>query len=186
MATFRMVLGAAAVAIGISGASVSQANAGDHNAWSGIYIGASAGWVGSSIDWTYRDPTGGIPDRPIGSADSDGFIAGGHVGIQHQMGQFVFGVEGSLGGIVDNGDWGRRSCFNPAFDCDNRLRGAVVTLGGRLGWAPSEHWLLFVSGGGARASVQTREVNVATGLENQFGTRDSHWEFITAAAWNMR
>jgi opacity protein-like surface antigen len=169
------------------------ASAQDYGNWSGLYIGASAGWIGSDVGWTYHDPAGGVVDRPLHSASTDAALAGVHLGLQHQFNQFVIGVEGGLSGTGFSDDWGTRACFNPAVNCNSRLDGLLFTAGGRLGWAPSNRWLLFVSGGVASVAVETREVVASTGLANQFGTRDRHlgWyigggvEYAITSNWNV-
>ena len=51
--------------------------------WSGVYVGVHAGYGGGMKDWSDQ------------SADfvARGFLAGGQVGINKQLGSFVFGVE---------------------------------------------------------------------------------------------
>ena len=176
MKALRNLAAGLAMAGAAWGMGATAASASDHHNWGGIYIGASAGWIGTDVGWTYHDPAGAIVDRPISSADSDAALVGGHVGIQHQFGQIVAGVEAGLSGpLGGSDDWGRTSCFNPAFWCDSRMRGPMVTLGARLGWAVNNHWMIYATGGAVSAGIETREVNVATGLPNQFGTRGRHW-----------
>lgn len=175
MKAFKKLVAGAALACATVGMVAAPAAAGDHHNWGGLYIGASAGWIGSDIGWTYHDPAGAFIDRPLASADSDATLVGGHIGIQHQFGQIVAGIEGGVAGLLgSDDDWGRRPCFNVAFNCDSRMRGPLVTLGARLGWALNDHWLLYATGGAATMGVETVEVNVATGALG-FGTRARHW-----------
>ena len=136
--------------------------------WGGLYIGVSAGWAGlSEIDWTYVNQT----QPQLG--DSDNFIAGGHIGIQHQWGQIVVGLEASYSGTLADRENSTGACPNPAFSCEAALR-AVFTVGGRLGFAPSHQWLIYVSGGYASAWIDTATFNVATG--NQFDKTSARHE----------
>lgn len=134
--------------------------------WGGLYIGASAGWMGSDIDWTY--PNNSKPD----AIEFDAGLLGGHVGIQTQWNQFVLGIEASFSGTGAFGgnDFSGGSCPNPAFSCEGRVAN-LFTVGPRLGWAPNNSWLLFVSGGYASGRIDTQTVNIASG--NVFDTSHS-------------
>lgn len=83
--------------------------------WSGCYIGANAGWIGSRDHYTlapsgsYLNPTGALPPpNPTGTGDfaadvaaltnsyttnEPGGLIGGQIGCNKQAGQFVFGGE---------------------------------------------------------------------------------------------
>ena len=174
MKALRKALVAAALVGSAVFGTISSAAAHDYN-WGGLYIGVGAGWVGSDVSWTYRDPTGAVVDRPINGQSSDAAVLSGIIGLQHQWGRIVLGIEGAINGTVGfSDDWGTASCFNPAFNCQSRVQGHNYTLGARLGFTPVDRLLLFVSGGAATMNVQTREVNAATGVVNAFGTRDWH------------
>ena len=162
-------VGGVAVAAAMLGASV-PASADDHGHWGGLYIGASAGWMGSYFGWTYHDPSGAVVDRPIGKQSTDSGVFGGFIGLQHQVGQLVIGVEASLNGMGNGNNFGSTSCTNPAFNCQARNDGYLLTLGPRLGWAPSEKWMIYGTGGVASGKVATQEVNAATGVVNGFST----------------
>ena len=127
--------------------------------WGGIYIGANVGWVGADIDWTY--PNGRSP----GSIDTSNALLGGHVGIQHQWKSLVIGVEGSFAGThaFSDNDYDYVACPNTAVSCGARLNN-IWTLGARLGWTPSEKWLLYITGGGAMGRIETQTYTVRTGL----------------------
>ena len=64
--------------------------------WSGFYIGTNSGWAASSIDGTLGTPVGvgGGPGRY--SVDYDTEFWGLVLGVQHQIGGVVIGVEGNL------------------------------------------------------------------------------------------
>jgi outer membrane immunogenic protein len=153
--------------------AVTAAHAGDYNKWGGIYVGMNAGKIGSDIGWTYRNPATGAQNVPLLSQEADGTILGGHAGYQHQIGNFVVGIEGAFGGLASKSNFGATPCTNPAFNCEARPD-SFMTLGGRLGWTPADKLLLFVSGGAASLSVKTQERLVATGAVNQFSTSDRH------------
>src|SRR5215813_8912269 len=78
--------------------------------WSGLYIG---GHIGASLSLTdIADPFG----APIygDNVRSPGFIGGGQIGFNHQVGSVVFGVEADVSGVVSDGT---NTCF--AFSGDS-------------------------------------------------------------------
>lgn len=132
--------------------------------WGGLYIGASAGWIGSDINVDWGPGAG---PRAFTHDDSGAFF-GGHIGIQHQWNQLVIGAEMTVGGrAFDNsGAYATGSpqsgCPNPNFTCQARVDGMMVMIGGRLGWA-FNNFLLYGQGGYATADVDTNAFFTATG-----------------------
>src|SRR3984957_3753656 len=60
--------------------------------WTGIYLGINGGFGTGNSKWS---------DCPIGTTDNfptSGFLIGGTAGINYQIGEYVFGIEG-------DGDW---------------------------------------------------------------------------------
>ena len=119
--------------------------------WSGLYIG---GHVGASLSITdIADPLG----APIygDNVRSPGFIGGGQIGFNHQMGSVVFGVEADVSGVSSGGT---NTCFAVSGDSISstcRVRADLyTTLTGRIGYAVDRS-LLYVKGGAAwtRGSV---------------------------------
>lgn len=179
MKAFRKLIAATVVAAATAAISL-PANAQGFNKWGGIYIGATAGWIGSDIDvnWPNRNP-----QSLVGSFghEESAAIFSGIVGIQAQYGQFVIGAEMSLGGKAfgnDSFDTGspNSGCPNPAFTCQARSDGLLFTVGPRLGWAFSDNWMAFATGGYATANVETRSINSATSvLFDQTRHRSDGW-----------
>ena len=137
--------------------------------WTGLYIGANAGWVDSAIGWVYHDPTGGAADRPLcGGVGCDitqtSGIYGVHAGYQYQFGSLVLGLEFSLSKPASNG--GSKPCFNAAVTCSAETD-YLATLGPRLGWAVS-NWMVYGTGGYAHAQISTHETG------GTFATRLGH------------
>jgi outer membrane immunogenic protein len=137
--------------------------------WSGLYLGihGGAGWSKSSSELT--GPRGlqalvdtlGIPDS--GSYDLDGFLAGGHVGLQRQFGGLVLGVEASFTGgrlrdsstTAFDGVLGLPPLAGVAWDGETTSStkiGEIFTATGRIGYA-WDRWLGYVKGGYASAKV---------------------------------
>jgi outer membrane immunogenic protein len=106
--------------------------------WSGFYIGAHGGAGFGEKCFT----SGGSDD---GCHDSDGWLAGGQVGVNWQTGQFVFGLEFS-GSFADiTGD--HASLQVPAFQYSSDIN-SIFLATGRVGLA-FDRLLLYVNGGGA-------------------------------------
>ena len=75
--------------------------------WTGIYLGINAGFGTGNSNWS---------DGPIGTTGSfptSGFLVGGTAGINYQIGDYVFGVEG-------DGDW---TNLNGRLDLRSYFRG---------------------------------------------------------------
>src|SRR5262245_56827229 len=66
--------------------------------WSGVYFGVSSGWAFTDIHWQYVTPGTNNFNDPLRTLNpsTDSGIVGGHIGIQHQFGQIVLGVEANL------------------------------------------------------------------------------------------
>jgi outer membrane immunogenic protein len=69
----------------------------DRGSWTGLYMGGQAGYAfGSNADYDYLIAGNFEPVGRIRPTSPNGFAGGGHVGVQHQTGMFVVGVEGSV------------------------------------------------------------------------------------------
>ncbi len=113
--------------------------------WSGLYIG---GHVGAALSITdIADPFG----APIygDNVRSPGFIGGGQIGFNHQVGSVVLGVEADVSGVSSDGT---NTCF--AFSGDFvssncRVRPDLyTTVTARIGYAVDRS-LFYVKGGAA-------------------------------------
>lgn len=139
--------------------------------WSGLYIGASAGRTSGDIGWQYvipADETGALTREPSGG------IYGGHIGIQHQIGRIVVGIEAAwTGGAFDKIDeLGPDSPpFAVDYDAYARLH-AIRQIGPRLGLVMRDQWMLYATGGYASASLETLYVLRDPGI---VGGQDTVW-----------
>jgi outer membrane immunogenic protein len=106
--------------------------------WSGFYIGGHVGGVWGDKDWLFTGPL------TTTSHNVSGFLGGGQVGYNWQVGQLVLGVEAQFSWT--NAD-GESICPNPAARCQTELE-SITTVAGRLGYA-SNNWLFYAKGGGA-------------------------------------
>ena len=111
--------------------------------WTGFYIGAHGG--GGWSKWSGMDPTD--PAAGWSSANASGGIAGGQVGGNYQISNFVIGLEGTYAwsGITlnSNGPFAGGAGFSLTLKNDY-----VATVAGRLGVA-FERVLLYGKGGAA-------------------------------------
>jgi len=124
--------------------------------WSGLYVGGSLGWAGTSTDWRYTHPAPANCCAPVSSDENSG-IAGIHIGLQHQFGQIVLGVEAAVSNPNIFGDdfQGKSGCIiGDPRGCDTHV-GAIATVGGRVGYA-FNNTLLFIGGGYATANIKSR------------------------------
>lgn len=146
---------------GVEGRSASAFN------WGGFYLGLSAGWQGTDIDGVVTNFTGGgaAPPNQNWNVDEESAIFGGIIGIQHQFGSFVLGVEANLSsGMRDRG-----SSHSPTADCVSAVgdrqcdaeTGTLFTVGPRLGWAVG-NTLFYGTGGYARARIESELLQDST------------------------
>ena len=104
--------------------------------WTGFYVGANAGY-----GW------GNTSTNNLGQVgDLDGFIGGGQVGYNYQIGQFVLGAEADFQGadLSSGGNIFGTSVKTEYFG----------TVRARLGWA-IDRWMPYVTGGWAYGNVKT-------------------------------
>jgi outer membrane immunogenic protein len=128
-------------------------------------VGLSAGWQATDIDGVVTNFTGGgaAPANQNWNVDQDSPIFGGIIGIQHQFGSFVLGLEANLSTThLIHQQWGHSR--SPTEDCvsavggrtcNAALAGNLFTVGPRLGWAYGKA-LLFATGGYAQAELKSQ------------------------------
>jgi opacity protein-like surface antigen len=159
--------------------------------WSGLYVG---GHVGASLSLTdIADPLG----APIygDNVRSPGFIGGGQIGFNHQVGSVVFGVEADVTGA--NSD-GTNTCFavsGSTATSNCRVRPDLyTTVTGRIGYAVDR--TLFYAKGGAAWTRGTVDMFVNNNPKGVFTSTNSFvtpgWtvgagvEYALAPAWSMK
>jgi len=110
--------------------------------WTGFYVGANAGygWGNVNAGDTF------FGGRTISIGDVDGFIGGGQVGYNYQIGQFVVGAEADIQGADLNSG---SSVFG------DRVRTEYFgTVRARVGLA-FDRFMPYVTGGWAYGNVKT-------------------------------
>lgn len=148
--------------------------------WSGFYAGVQGGYA-----WGDRDITvPGFPAPPAArkfSYDSDGWLLGGQVGVNWQMGQWVLGAEADLAWTGVDGRLTPAAAALPG-----NVTGAseshdmkwLGTLRGRLGFAV-DSFLFYGTGGLAFAKIDGTAVFRTGGTT--FGASDSN----THTGWTL-
>jgi len=151
--------------------------------WSGVYFGLHSGYQWSSIEQRFTDF--GTRD----TVDTATAFGGGHIGIQHQFGAVVLGVEGNFDTMFKEMD-GDTRCPNPALRCLGRVDD-IWSVGGRAGWAAGR-WMPYVTGGYANAGVHfNTQTTVAFPFlsTEEARTRNNGWyigggvEWIVSPGW---
>jgi outer membrane immunogenic protein len=159
-AKFLLLAAAASSAISISG----MASAADMavkarpvvpppvlTTWTGCYVGVEGGWNGGRGGIT-TGPVNGPPSITNGF-DLSGGLAGGTLGCQYQWNHWVFGAEGDISWTNKSGSSQDIPPYNVNFS--NALNEQwIATFRGRVGYLPVDSLLLYVTGGGAVASVK--------------------------------
>ena len=120
--------------------------------WTGFYLGINGGFGTGTSNWS---------DGVIGTTGSfpiSGFLIGGTAGVNYQIAEYVFGIEG-------DGDWTNlrgnsgstcgaiSAVVAPPFDCQTQSQW-LATVRGRVGYA-FDRILLYGTAGAAFGNVQT-------------------------------
>ncbi len=113
--------------------------------WTGCYIGAHVGGAWMRKEWS--DPFLGPGMNPFNSHDGSGVMAGGQIGCDYQVANWVFGIEGQ-------GSWTdlKASSVDPlgTNETDHSELDAIGSVTGRIGYA-WDRALFYAKGGGAWA-----------------------------------
>ncbi|QJP16343.1 porin family protein [Starkeya sp. ORNL1] len=124
--------------------------------WTGFYIGAHGGYGWGRNEWSnYVDPINGTTvDGPDAEYDIEGGLAGGQIGFNWQINQFVLGVEAdaSWADINGKGKYSDDTCLLSNDACETKID-ALGTITARLG-AAFDRALFYVKGGAAWAHTE--------------------------------
>ncbi|MGQ0683783.1 outer membrane protein [Bradyrhizobium sp.] len=131
--------------------------------WSGVYIGAHAGYGGGMKDWS---PTGTQADFV-----ARGALAGGQIGINKQLGSLVFGGELAGSWTDINGKshleiGGPALASSVAIDHASGIDG-IATVAGRAGLA-ADRWFVFAKAGLSAAHEKHSFSMLVTGVPGSF------------------
>ena len=130
--------------------------------WTGFYVGLNAGYGFGSSDWSAV---------PTASNKPTGFLVGGTLGYNYQVGSWVFGIEGDF-------DW---SNVKGSADCAvgvtcETSSAWLATFRGRLGYA-FDRWLPYLTAGGAYGNVKAEVSVPAFGLSASSSSSQFGWAF---------
>ena len=130
--------------------------------WTGFYVGINAGYGFGTSNWSLV---------PTASNKPTGFLAGGTLGYNYQVGSIVYGLEGDF-------DW---SDVKGSVACASRrhLRDQsdwLATFRGRLGYA-FDRWLPYVTGGGAYGNVKATVSAPIAGIITSSSSNQLGWTF---------
>jgi opacity protein-like surface antigen len=112
--------------------------------WTGVYIGAHVGYGKGRKEWG--------DGFNIFAYDVSGWLAGGQIGVNQQIGNWVFGIEADASWTnIDGGQnlllGGPALGFEQTFTANTKID-SIVTVAGRIGFA-QDRWLVYVKLGAA-------------------------------------
>ena len=131
--------------------------------WSGFYIGGNGG----GMDFTTQGNNISVPGLFFQTNRKEVGIGGIHGGYQGQWGNLVVGIEGAWEGMLGDkygsrpGDLlaGTPCSLTAGFQCQARIND-ILSVGPRVGFAMGQ-WMVYGTGGYARAMVESRRINPA-------------------------
>lgn len=138
--------------------------------WTGCYIGANVG-RGFAFE-EYNDPLAVPPEVFLGSHTAEGFIGGGQAGCDYQVGQFIFGFQGS--GQAAN----LHSTHLALGDFYSTSVPWLATATARVGHTIIPNLIVYGQGGVAWTHDHETKVDLVTGLLE--GTAD-----VTRTGWTV-
>lgn len=117
--------------------------------WTGFYIGINGGYDWGTSNWS-------VLGASIASPKPTGYLIGGTLGYNYQIGSFVIGLEGDY-------DWadvkGSDTCV-VLFTCETKTS-YLATARLRLGYA-FDRWMPYLTGGGAFGNIKANVTGPAT------------------------
>jgi outer membrane immunogenic protein len=138
--------------------------------WSGIYGGASIGYVNASQDWTLGRPQFWGLKGDNQDFTFDQFEIGAHVGAQYQWKWLVLGGEGG----IFKGPRDEQNMLSPRFPTEDQWKADIHTIAkvvAKVGYA-YDRFLFYAKGGYAGAMVDT-DVRSILGPSRQ---KTSNWQ----------
>jgi len=130
--------------------------------WTGVYVGVNGGWDDGISNWTNdciqcQSPTP-LPGGETGAFSVSGYLAGGTLGANYQIGSWVYGIEGDfdwthLTGNSGSTCGGLSDAVPPPTGCETESEW-LATLRGRVGYA-FDNVLLYGTAGAAVSRIKT-------------------------------
>jgi outer membrane immunogenic protein len=160
--------------------------------WSGFYFGGNVGWSfgRANTDWTIAGVVAGST-----SNDMTGILGGAQAGYNWQSSSWVFGLEADIQATGQKGSSSLTNSVNtitnpclPTASCPTTTTTTAVlnneeklpwfgTFRARLGFTPSDRWLIYATGGLAYGEVDSNGTLTVAGNSVAAGTN------TTSAGW---
>jgi iron complex outermembrane recepter protein len=151
--------------------------------WTGVYLGVNGGFTFGGSDWT--DSVTGASSNVF---NTSGFVFGGTLGANYQVGAWVFGVEA-------DGDWADSSGFGTFTTTSTTSLCAggcltkntwLATARGRAGYA-FDRFLVYGTGGAAFGNIQVNFSNDPVSSATKAGwTAGAGVEVAVAPHWSAK
>lgn len=138
--------------------------------WTGCYIGVEGGGAWGRSRHISGD-AGTLGLNITNNYDVSGGLVGGEAGCNYQADHWVFGIEGDWSWTNKRGSANDIAPFNTTSISGTNEKW-IATARGRVGFLPTEMLLLYVTGGGAWASVEANVNATISGLGIVRDTRD--------------
>jgi outer membrane immunogenic protein len=144
--------------------------------WTGFYIGLNAGGALGSSTWT-------APGASSGSFSVDGPMAGGTIGANYQIGQFVIGAEGDVDWQNIRGSVSTGACSLASCDTASDF---LATFRARFGFA-ADRALLYATAGGAATDIKASSAMLPWNSSTELGwTAGAGVEYAMTDNWTAK
>jgi iron complex outermembrane recepter protein len=120
--------------------------------WTGLYLGVNAGFTFGGSEWTDS-----VTGSSSGSFGTSGFVFGGTLGANYQVGSLVFGVEAD-GDLTDASGYGTFTATSLCAGGCLTNNTWLSTVRGRLGYA-FDRFLVYGTAGAAFGNVKANSSN---------------------------
>jgi outer membrane immunogenic protein len=146
--------------------------------WTGFYIGINGGGGFGRSEWNSAIGS-------TGSFDVSGGLAGGTIGYNWQVNQWVFGLEGDIDWSNIHGSTSAGACGLIATSCETK-NDWLGTARGRIGYA-FDRFLPYITGGLAVGDVKASAAGFGSSTDTNVGwTLGAGVEFAIAGPWTAK
>ncbi len=163
------------------------------SSWAGFYLGAHAGYGWG--DDPGSEPAAvfpGLSSATVGGVKPTGWVGGGQLGYNWQYNRFVTGLEIDLSAADLNGSSNTATATAPGIAVSVSFDEKVKYLGtmrGRLGWLPTDNFLLYGTAGLAWERLDRAATQIATttgGTTSSISTSPSdHFGWVAGVGGEM-
>lgn len=133
--------------------------------WSGFYLGANVGYGTGRMSTDATVTAGGLGTSVDLGTNVKGFVGGGQLGYNWQMGQFVFGIEADMNFSGQKGS-NSVACIAIAgclLTVDSKIK-SFETVRGRFGYTVFDRSMVYFTAGWARLSTSTTTTATVAGV----------------------